>query len=143
MGTDATLKSNIYQDAIHLALPYSTLFPIHASDLAQKIEQGDHDTQKAIKKYTSIIQEKGIDTLLLACTHYAHLRHAIEEELPAKTIVINPALSVAHAAKALLKETNPETHTPQHDFYVTGDIKPFGEFLASHPLKADYEIQSF
>ncbi len=143
MATEATIRSNVYQDAIHQALPYSTLFPLPCPKLAEKIETGADDTQKVIKSYVESIQEKNIDTLVLACTHYAHLRHAIEEELPPKTVVINPAMSAAHAAESALKERNPETHISRHDFFVTGDIKPFGQFLEKHPLKSDYEIQNF
>lgn len=143
MATEATLKSNVYQDAIHHALPYSTLFPLPCPKLAEKIESGDPNTQKTIKKCLARVQEKKIDTLLLACTHYAHLRHAIEEELPPTTIVINPALSVAQTVVVNLKDKNPTSHTPKHEFYLTGDIKPFGQFLGKHPIKGDYEIQNF
>lgn len=143
MATEATIRSNVYQDAIHQALPYSTLFPLPSPKLAEQIETGAGETQKIIKDCVASIQEKKVDTLLLACTHYAHLGHAIEEELPPETIVINPAMTVAQHVESILKEKNPETHIAKHEFYVSGKMDSFGQFLERHPIKADYEIQNF
>src|SRR5262249_1532106 len=95
MGTEGTIHSGIYQKAIELELPESTVFPLTCPQLEQKIELGETDTQGLIRQCLKPILGQGIDTLLLACTHYPHLRKEIEEELDPETIVLDPALSMA------------------------------------------------
>jgi len=137
LATQATLRSNIYQNAIPGAITY----PLTCPELKEKVELSDPNTQATIQACTAPLLGQEIDTLLLACTHYPHLKGAIEEELDPGTVVLNPALSVAASAKDMLKDPQNKKHSPQHTFYVSGDIAPFQSFLEKHPPKAPYEIR--
>jgi glutamate racemase len=138
LATDVTLRTGVYQNAI----PGSITFPLSCPELKKKIEDGDPDTQKTIQSCIAPLLGQDIDTLLLACTHYPHLKGAIEEELDPCTVVLNPALAIAAAAKDLIKEPRGKKHKPQHTFFVSGDDTSFKTFLENHPPKAPYEIRT-
>jgi len=138
MGTEGTIHSGIYQKAIERELPGTEIFPLTCPQLEQKIELGDTDTQGLIKQCLKPILGQGIDTLLLACTHYPHLRKEIEEELDPETVVLDPALSVAKEVKKMVKE---EIATPKHLFYTSGNVEIFKRFLESHPPRGKYVVE--
>lgn len=137
MGTEGTIHSGIYQKAIELELR-STVFPLTCPQLEQKIELGDTDTQGLIRECLKPILGQGIDTLLLACTHYPHLRKKIEEELDPETVVLDPALSVAEEVKKMVNE---DSGTPKHLFYTSGNVEIFKQFLETHPPRDKYVVE--
>lgn len=141
LGTDSLIKSGIYQKQIEKMLPSATVFPLSCPELAEKIEYNESDTQKLIKTCVHPILGQNVDTLLLACTHYPHLQRAIAEELDPETAVLNPAIAMAEAAKAMLKDPQELSHTPHHTFYVSGDSDAFQNFLNTHPPKGVYSLQ--
>lgn len=138
LATQLTLRTGIYQNAIPGAITY----PLTCPELKEKIESSDPNTQSIIQACIAPLLGQEIDTLLLACTHFPHLKGAIEEELDLCTAVLNPALSVAASAKDMLKDPQNKKHKPQHTFYVSGEIAPFQAFLEKHPPKAPYEIRA-
>lgn len=138
MGTEGTIHSRIYQEAIQKQLPGSTVFPLTCPQLEQKIELGETDTQDLIKQCLKPILGQGVDTLLLACTHYPHLRKEIEEELDPETVVLDPALSVAAEVKMMVKEGS---GTPKHLFYTSGNLEIFKRFLETHPPRGKYVVE--
>ena len=48
---------------------------------------GDEVTRAAAKRYLSPLRDSGIDTLILGCTHYPIISHAIAEVLPGVTLI--------------------------------------------------------
>ncbi|MDN3505612.1 MAG: glutamate racemase [Simkaniaceae bacterium] len=138
LATELTLRSGIYQNAIPGAITY----PLSCPELKEKIESNDPNTQPTIQACIAPLLGQEVDTLLLACTHYPHLKGAIEEELDPCTVVLNPALSVAATAKDTLKDLQNKKHKPHHTFFVSGELSPFQTFLEKHPPKAPYEIRA-
>lgn len=141
MGTEGTIHSGMYQEAIHRELPGSTLFPLTCPQLEQKIEHGELDTQNLIRECLQPILGKQVDTLVLACTHYPHLRKEIEEELDPETVVLDPALSVAEEVAKRVKEESGAA--PKHLFYTSGNIESFKRFLESHPPRGEFAVEQW
>lgn len=141
LATETTIQSGIYQKEIEKTIPGATIFTLTCPELAEKIEHDDPNTQKLIQACVDPILGQNVDTLLLACTHYPHLKRAIAEELDPETIVLNPALAVAEAAKLMLKDPKETNHTPHHTFFVSGDTDSFQKFLDRHPPKGAYSLQ--
>ena len=142
MGTEGTIQSEVYQKAIQKELPGSLLFPLTCPQLERKIELGETDTQELIRNCVRPILGKDVDTLLLACTHYPHVKKEIEEELDAGTIVLDPSLSVAQEVKRQLKKQSPSIEGPQHTFYTSGDLETFQRFLDRFLPKSHFEVHS-
>ncbi len=139
MGTEGTIGSGIYQQAIEKELPGSVLFPLTCPELEQKIERGESDVQELIRECVKPILGKQVDTVILACTHYPHIRKKIEEELDPETRVLDPSLSIAEEVKKRMSVE--ETESPKHLFYTSGDLEIFKQFLETHPVKGVFELQ--
>lgn len=139
MATEGTINSGIYQAAIKKELPGAELFTLTYPQLEQKIEQGEQDTQELIKECLRPILGKKIDVLVLACTHYPHVRKQIEEELDSETVVLDPSFSIAQEVSQMIKPGN--SPTPKHLFYTSGDLELFQKFLNHHPPRAPFEVQ--
>ena len=73
------------------------------------VERGEFDTPKTkalLKKYLTPMLDAGIDTLVLACTHYPFLEKAIYEVAALPLTIIEPSRAVADVLATRLKENN-------------------------------------
>lgn len=76
LGTKATIQSEILQKR----LDRWTLFPMIGSELVQSIEKRDEALSRAILiEYRDYFTLHNIDTVLLACTHFAHILPLMRE----------------------------------------------------------------
>ena len=74
------------------------------------VEEGlvdDKITVEIVKRYLDPLKEKGIDTLILGCTHYPMLEKTIEKTIDSGIKIINPAKSLARELKLFL-DKNPK-----------------------------------
>ncbi len=110
IGTPGTIKSNAYQLKLLKADSSLKIFSQPCPLLVPLVEEGlldDNVTIEIIKKYLDPLKEKGIDTLILGCTHYPLLKTVIENTIDSGIKVINPAESLAKNLKMFLKN-NPK-----------------------------------
>ena len=82
IATAATIKSGAYQKRIAELRPEARVFPVACPKLAPLVESGhfapdDPLALEAVHEYADPLLDKGIDTLLLGCTHYALLDGAL------------------------------------------------------------------
>jgi len=94
IGTPGTIKSNAYQSRLLAAEPSLKIFAKACPLLVPLVEEGmlnDNITVEIIKRYLDPLKEQGIDTLVLACTHYPLLKKIIEDTIGDGIKVINPA----------------------------------------------------
>ncbi|PIU46811.1 MAG: glutamate racemase [Candidatus Hydrogenedentes bacterium CG07_land_8_20_14_0_80_42_17] len=108
IGTRGTICSEAYQSAILANRPELRVYAAEAPLLVPFVEEGhldDEFVKLALKLYLDPILEKGIDTLVLGCTHYPLLQPAIEKYVGDKVNVIDSASATALALKELLKKT--------------------------------------
>ena len=87
----------------------------------------DYFVQKHVRNILG--QEKGIDTLLLACTHYPLLRDKIEQYLPAGITVLSQGQIVANSLQEYL-DRHPDMEKRcskggSRDFYTTDSTEDF------------------
>ena len=111
IGTPGTIKSGAYQKKILEKDPSVEIFSQACPLLVPLAEEGmidDKITLEVLKKYIEPLKEKGIDVLVLGCTHYPLLKEAIEKVAGPNIKIINPAESVAKELKKYL-ENNLET----------------------------------
>jgi len=107
IGTRGTIRSNAYQEKFKKADPLLEIFSQACPLLVPLVEEGmldDSVTKEILRKYLEPLKEKGIDTLVLACTHYPLLKKVIEDIVDSDIKVINPAESLAQEVKKYLKE---------------------------------------
>jgi glutamate racemase len=98
----------------------------------------DHPaTRQVLKTYLDPLVEKGIDTLMLACTHYPLLIPVLREILPADVRLVDSATTCAeHLKKELIRldMLQDASHDGTLELHLT-DLSDEFEALAKRFLK--------
>ena len=126
MATKATLLSKIYERLILERGKNFRIFSI-ACPFVYMIESGVRDSE-LIEKYVSVLKEKRVKTILLACTHFIFIKREIQKILGKGVKVIDPSLACAHALSKFLEEKNLEKRkkgAAKYLFYTSGDCEKF------------------
>lgn len=130
IGTKSTIQSGIYAGKIAKIDPRIKVASLATPLLAPMIEEGFFDnniSHTVIQSYLSSPKLKGIDSLVLACTHYPLIKAEISEYYNGKVDIINTAEIVAAYVKdelermRLLNSGKPK----RHRFYVSDFTKSF------------------
>lgn len=109
IGTRATIASGAYERAIHALDAGVQVFSDPCPLLVPFIEEGlfeDPLTDQVIARYLAPLLNRGIDTLVLGCTHYPLVRTAIARGAGERVVLVDSAENCALAVKALLEERN-------------------------------------
>jgi len=130
IGTKATIKSNSYQKLIAKKNKgikvYSQECPLFVPLIEEGILNGKI-VKEAMKMYLKGLKDKGIDVIILGCTHYPLLKHQISSCLKG-VVVIDSAKEVASYAKDILKSKNllsKKRRKPKVEFYLSDEPKGF------------------
>jgi glutamate racemase len=106
IGTEATVRSNAYTRAIHAVDRNIEVFGLACPLFVSLVEEGwteGHITALIAREYLSRIQDKGIDTVVLGCTHYPLLKMVIAEVMGEKVGLIDSAVEISYEIKATLE----------------------------------------
>jgi glutamate racemase len=90
IGTRATITSMAYQNRLKQLNPDIEIYAQSAPLLVPLVEEGwieGHIAEQIIEKYTHPLLEKGIDTLILGCTHYPMMNETIQKIVGAVQLV--------------------------------------------------------
>ncbi len=148
IGTEATIRSQAYQEAIkRLAQGKRVQVMGQACPLfVPLVEEGwidDPITKEVARRYLNPLIEKGIDVLVLGCTHYPLLEKVIREVVGWGVSLINSAKETAEEVKRVLESLSlrREKGTGRTTFYVTDNPEKFrylGElFLGERPEEVE------
>lgn len=99
IGTYATINSNAYVDSIKIFDKSIEVFQNPSPLLVPLVEEGriDHKiTHLALVEYIDPLIEKGVDTLILGCTHYPVLKDQIKK--------LYPFLNLVDSSDAIISE---------------------------------------
>jgi glutamate racemase len=105
IGTAATIKSGAYPAAIVKRLPGARVLDRACPLFVPLAEEGWTDNavaRAAAAEYLSDLPERGLDTLVLGCTHYPLLRGVIAATVGPSVALVDSAEETARAARALL-----------------------------------------
>lgn len=134
IGTPGTVRSGVYQKKFLEADSSLEIFSQACPLFVPLVEEGlidDKITVEIIKKYLNPLKEKGIDTLILGCTHYPLLKEIIEKTIDSGIKVINPAESLAKEVKKYLKKNKIKLRKgSKHSFYFSDE--PYNLEKISH-----------
>lgn len=94
--------------------------------LVELVESGKHDTQdlqKTLRDFINPLIKRGIDTLVLGCTHYPLVRDLIEDIAGPNITILDPTIAVAKEVERQLKIQNISRETSRSDIRIfqTGD----------------------
>ena len=140
IATRGTIRSHAYQHALALRRTGLIIHGQAAPLLVPLIEENwiDHPaTRLVLKTYLDPLVEKGIDTLMLACTHYPLLIPVLQELLPKDVRLVDSATTCAEHLKKELTRLDLLETTPREgslELYLT-DLSEEFESLARQFLK--------
>ena len=127
MATSVTLSStNLLRLVGQYPAPGSTEMQA-CPGLVEQVERGDLDspaTRALVGQYVRPLVEKGADTIVLGCTHYAFLEPVIRDVAGPGVAVIDPAPAVARELRRRLSSATmlaPDDAVAEERYLTTGD----------------------
>jgi glutamate racemase len=109
IGTRTTVESGIYQRLFQEADPEIKLVANPAPLLVPLIEEGWLDkpeTRRIVRKYLIPLKMRGMDTLILGCTHYPLIKRVIAEKAGKRVKLVDPSEEVAEEVAEFLQKNS-------------------------------------
>jgi glutamate racemase len=106
IATEATFQSQLFAGVVERFAEGVEVFQQACPGLVERIEGGDTDSPELRARLAGWIRplvEKGIDRLVLGCTHYPLVRAAIESVAGPNVQVIDPSPAIARQTKRVLE----------------------------------------
>lgn len=130
IGTRSTINSDSYHLKIvekdNQAKVYSQSCPLFVPLVEEGITKGDI-VKEIVKMYLSPLKSKGVDSLILGCTHYPILKTAISNYLN-DVYIVDSAKTVALHTQEILTQHDfltPFKRRGKREFYVSDEPKGF------------------
>ncbi len=143
IGTAATIRSGAYARLIQEQRPDMQVFSKACPLFVPLAEEGfvqNTIAQLTAKEYLGELTEKGIDALVLGCTHYPLLKRCIGETVGESVRLVDPARATAMQLKDFLQQKD-ALHAPTQEgkrsFYCSDDAANFSA-LCERALKQSY-----
>jgi len=136
IGTSATIASGAYQDAF-AAAPDVTVHPVACPSFVDFVERGITSGRQVVglaQAYLGPLQQTGLDTLVLGCTHYPLLTGVLSMVMGPDVTLVSSAEETAKEVYRRLTESDLLAEQPEgagsadevhHEFLATGDPEPF------------------
>lgn len=124
VGTEGTINSGRYPDAIRALLPDAQIFSTACPLFVPLAEEGwaDHEIARLTAcEYLSDIIEAQVDTLVLGCTHYPLLRGTLKKVLGDDVTLVDSAAETAKSVQQIFAQQGlaHPAHGGQREFFVT------------------------
>ena len=161
IATRATIGSGVYESAVRECgkdIPglevVSKACPLFVS-LAEEGWWDDEVAYLTASRYLEPLKEAGVDTVVLACTHYPLLAKTISKVMGPDVTLINSGIAVAGVVKDILEKDGLMADSePAHLFYTSDDPKIFEQvaspFLGrglpqgtKHVQVVNYDVKEF
>ncbi|MCP4221229.1 MAG: glutamate racemase [bacterium] len=106
IGTSATIASRAYEQAILERKPDARIIQKACPLLVSLVEEGWREhrvTELVAEEYLLPLKKRGIDSLVLGCTHYPVLKDVFAKVLGEDILLIDSAETVSKSVYAILK----------------------------------------
>ncbi|SHJ81178.1 glutamate racemase [Pseudozobellia thermophila] len=149
LATKGTLASSLFHSTSGNHARGITVIEREGTGLVPLIEQGKVDSKEIkelLEGYIRPMLEKGIDYLVLGCTHYPYLIPLLKDMLPGTVQIIDSGEAVARQTKSILGEKGTLRTTRSsghHEFYSNGDLKVLEGFVRNDGLHYSVEKGDF
>jgi glutamate racemase len=128
MATAGTLESARFAALVQAQPPGVRFVLRRCPGLAKLIENGDLDApalREAVRLHAAALRDAGVDTVVLGCTHYAFVRHHLQDALGPDVQIVDTADAVARRAVTLLagRIDAADDDAPRAHLQTTGDVQ--------------------
>lgn len=148
IGTQGTIKSEAYHEAIRKKSPQTELAALACPKFVPIVESNQYRSavaKKVIAETLRPIKEQQVDTLVLGCTHYPLLRPLIQNFMGSDVTLIDSGAETVKDVSTLLDYFDlaapPVSGKPVHEFYTTGSVKMFREISENWLNLTEMNIQ--
>ncbi|HIJ59610.1 MAG TPA: glutamate racemase [Nitrospirae bacterium] len=130
IGTEATIRSNAYTNAIKSINQEIEVFSKPCPLFVPLVEEGWSDTDVAemtARKYLETLISKDVDTLVLGCTHYPLLKKVIQNVMGQGVALVDSAIETAKVVREILQQYDLIAHKKEGDLeiFVTDSVERF------------------
>jgi glutamate racemase len=131
LATATTLEGQLFSDTVSKHATDMRVIRQPCPGLVEQIERGETASPATLTLLRIFLEQPllaGADTFVLACTHYAFVRQAIQQLTGSSTQVVDPAPAIARRLRDLLQDEKSQQageSAGQHVFYTTGDSASF------------------
>jgi len=147
IGTQATIKSGIYEKLIKKSDNQAVVFPKACPLFVPLVEENwmkKPETKSITKKYLQSLKLKNIDTLILGCTHHPLLKEVIQAKIGKRRSLVDPGQETVLAVQQFLK-SHPEIESnllkgDDHKFYLS-DLTTKFQDIAHRWLEKKIKLQ--
>jgi glutamate racemase len=135
LATPATFQGALYASVVERFAAGVTLLRDTCPGLVEQIEAGDltgPETRRILEHALKPMLSQGIDTVVLACTHFPFVIPLIQEIVGEKVRVIDPAPSVARQTLRLLDAASARGRgggPGQVEYFTSGDTAALERML--------------
>lgn len=127
LATRTTFESTRYQSLLERFAQSYQCFEDPCIGLVELIEAGrwaDPETESLLRSIIQPMLARGVDTLVLGCTHYPFVEPLIRKIAGSEIEVINPAPAIARRLEQILTEHNwhcPAGNSTEQKYWVSGN----------------------
>ncbi|WP_071396980.1 glutamate racemase [Bacillus tuaregi] len=142
IGTEGTIKSAAYEKALRQINKRTKVTSLACPKFVPLVESGEYSgavAKKIVAETLRSLKHKGLDTLILGCTHYPLLEPVIQNVMGSKVNVISSGEETASEVSTILHHSgllNTEGVEPIHTYYTTGSKTIFAKIASDWLDKA-------
>ncbi len=141
LSTEATYRSGLYPAQLRTINPDLAIVAKPCPILVVMAENGQvagKDVEDEVRQCVLPILDTGVDTVILGCTHFPHMRQVFNRVVASRARIVDPGEEIA---RRLSHVASPATKaTPQVEAWTTGDPDRFSEI--AHRLCPDLPIST-
>lgn len=144
LATKGTLSSGLFQNTSKIYASGIEVVEQEGNGLVELIEAGNvnsKETYNLLKTFITPMLEKGIDSLVLGCTHYPYLIPVLQKILPKEVEIIDSGFAVAKQTKSVLLQqnlANINSTNVSHIFYSNKDPYLLKTFVDTKKVEVSY-----
>ncbi|HDZ07172.1 hypothetical protein LCGC14_0165920 [marine sediment metagenome] len=149
LATKGTLSSSLFHSTSKNHAAGITILEQRGTGLVDMIENGNLESEQLyqlLEQYIMPMLDKGMDYLVLGCTHYPYLIPMLKKMLPEHVTIIDSGQAVARQAKMVLDKNELLTSKEElgeHQFYTNGDEKVLATILNSSISNFNVSFKDF
>ncbi len=149
LATKGTLTSSLFHSTSQNHAEGIQIIERQGKGLVELIENGElrgDTTRQLLQEYLRPMLDKGIDYLVLGCTHYPYLIPLLKELLPESVKIIDSGEAVARQTKSILERhgiLNLSKLDGKHQFYTNSNVALLKRFLDHHRTSVEVTYLDF
>lgn len=130
LGTEGTVRSKAYEKALQKIDKHVRIFAQACPLFVPLVEENWTRKEAArliAQEYITPLQKKGVDTVILGCTHYPILKPLLAKIMGAQVTLVDPSDTLAEEVRALLCRTGQDQKGGRGTvrFYASDDTARF------------------